>query len=134
MMTSTATFAPTSPRRQLRKALVSTSLVLGFTLGAPVLTSPTADAHKGHTDATPWQVCRDASLGDSCEWSNEAQDRFIGSCREVQDSLLCVRNRPIVPATAHTHGTSTRAGFWYGAAILLGLLGLFRLGTKRSGS
>lgn len=77
-------------------------VVLGCWLGL----AASATAHNGHTSPEPWHACASSELGDACEWDNKAHDRFIGTCRRVSDDLLCVRNKPIVPASARRQPSS----------------------------
>ncbi len=78
--------------------------VLGLVFGTGALLGPAvAAAHSGHTMQEPWQVCEDATLSDACAWTNDAGDLYVGTCREVSDTLLCVRNKPIVKHGAHEH-------------------------------
>lgn len=78
--------------------------VLGLVFGTGALLGPAvAAAHSGHTMQEPWQVCEDATLSDACAWANDAGDLYVGTCREVSDTLLCVRNKPIVKHGAHEH-------------------------------
>lgn len=87
---------------RLRPALVG--LLLGAVLTTSVSTlglgPSSAHAHQGHTDRAPWEACAEKALDDACEWTDRSHARYIGTCREIADALMCVRNRPIVPADA----------------------------------
>jgi hypothetical protein len=77
--------------RQLLTAALAVAMVL---LGTPVR------AHDGHHSPVPWQACEDKQLDEPCEYRNTAGDLYRGSCREMQQQLLCVRNQPIVKGSA----------------------------------
>lgn len=62
-----------------------------------VLAGPVA-AHKGHSNKAPWKACATAKIGAACSWNNAKHDRYVGSCRRIRQSLLCVRNQPIIKA------------------------------------
>ena len=71
------------------------------------LSATAALAHKGHGSPEPWKACADHALNDVCAWEDTANRRYIGTCRLVGESFLCVRNRPIqtgsaAPSPAHT--------------------------------
>ena len=70
------------------------TLILSVLVGA-VLSAPT-HAHQGSSTAEPRLVCAEKKLGDACEWKDGHDALYIGSCRQVSTSLLCVRNKPIV--------------------------------------
>ncbi len=90
-------------------------------------------AHKGHGDATPWKAHETASLNDSCEWKNSENDRHIGTCRQVQESLVCVRNQPIVKVPASRSGYAGQSVLWFSLGLIaLSALGFARKITKNS--
>lgn len=80
---------------------------LAVLVGVGALVGPTvAQAHSGHTMQEPWHVCESSTLGDGCEWTNDAGDLYRGTCRQVSNSLLCVRNKPIKYGhTEHDHAS-----------------------------
>lgn len=61
-----------------------------------ILAAAPLQAHEGHSNQIPWQSCEDKQLGDPCEYANAARDLYRGSCREMQQQLMCVRNQPII--------------------------------------
>lgn len=76
-------------------------------LGALCITfSTTAIAHDGHTNDKPWLACDARQIGDSCAYKNSANDVYRGTCRLMQEHLICVRNQPIEKADS-SPGTST---------------------------
>ena len=88
-------------------------------------------AHDGHTDRAPWDACSGRSLGERCAWDDAAHDLHIGTCRGVVQSLVCVRNRPVLSA-AETRVTSPGGGaaLPYGSVIAaLALLACSTVGT-----
>lgn len=66
------------------------SVLAGVALSAP------SHAHQGSSTAEPRLVCAEKKLGAACEWKDGHDALYIGSCRQVSTSLLCVRNKPIV--------------------------------------
>lgn len=90
--------------RNLAVALgVCATACLATLLWAP----PIAHAHQGHTDRAPWDACATRVLDDPCEWTDRAHARYIGTCRQVADALLCVRNQPVVLAPHVDEGSGT---------------------------
>lgn len=89
------------------------ALMLSVLVGA-VLSAPT-HAHQGSSTAEPRLVCAEKALGDACEWKDGHDALYIGSCRQVSTSLLCVRNKPIVypektvNEKAHVHTEKEKA-------------------------
>lgn len=61
-----------------------------------VIFSELTHAHQGAKTTEPRIVCAEKKLGDSCEWKNAHNALYIGTCRKVSTSLLCVRNKPII--------------------------------------
>ena len=90
-------------------------LVTWIALVAGVLFSASSLAHQGMPNIGARSACDKLSLGDACEWSDKHHARrYVGSCRKVSTSLLCVRNKPIVYLKAqgnetHDHPTSENA-------------------------
>jgi hypothetical protein len=81
-----------------------------------------AFAHKGHTgDAAPWHACEAQPVGASCSFSPPSGDLHRGTCRQIQGSMMCVRNQPIVPAGEGGAGVALWAA---GGAALVGLVGV----------
>ena len=67
-----------------------------------VVLSISTYAHQGSSTAEPRLACVEKTLGTACEWKDGHDALYIGSCRKVSESLLCVRNKPIVyPKTTH---------------------------------
>ena len=63
--------------------------------------SKPVQAHKGSPNTGAYKACAELSLGQACEWSDSHEARYLGSCRKVTSSLICVRNKPIVYAKDH---------------------------------
>ncbi|MCH9687915.1 MAG: hypothetical protein K0V04_41175 [Deltaproteobacteria bacterium] len=59
------------------------------------LASTEAHAHRGLHNLAGRHACEHLELGDDCSWTDAEHARYIGTCRKVATSLLCVRNRPI---------------------------------------
>lgn len=55
-------------------------------------------AHQGSHDDAPIVVCKEKKLTNQCEYNNHAGDIYRGTCRSFSDTLMCVRNKPIIKA------------------------------------
>lgn len=73
-------------------------------LAAMLVAPKLGHAHEGHGDRAPWDACDEHELGATCAWDGAHHDRYIGTCREVSETLVCVRNKPIVPAQTSASG------------------------------
>jgi hypothetical protein len=80
---------------------VSRALLLWLALG---WAAAPAWAHQGTPNLGASRACEARSLGDACAWTDAHDARFVGSCRQVADGLLCVRSQPIVYPQAAGHG------------------------------
>ncbi|TYK65113.1 hypothetical protein [Colwellia echini] len=58
----------------------------------------TVSAHDSHTHSAPWQACETKAKAEQCSYTNGAGDLFKGSCQLFSESLMCVRNEPIIYA------------------------------------
>lgn len=54
-------------------------------------------AHQGHTHQAAVAACQERQRSESCRYE-QAGKLYIGSCQPVSDSLMCVRNKPLVRA------------------------------------
>lgn len=79
-------------------------LGLAATVGYLLIVSP-AYAHENHNEA-PWAACEAQQQNSSCEFSDGHGDLYRGSCQVFSDSLMCVRNQPIVRADAPASKTT----------------------------
>ena len=57
-------------------------------------------AHAGHSHKAPWDACKDKQKESICSYQNGEHDLFQGTCQYFSDSLMCVRNKPIIKATS----------------------------------
>lgn len=55
-------------------------------------------AHQGSHDDAPIVACKEKKLTSVCEYNNHAGDIYRGTCRSFSDTLMCVRNKPIIKA------------------------------------
>lgn len=62
---------------------------------AVLLPSVVAHAHRGMHNVGANKACAQQELGDDCSWTDAEHSRYIGTCRQVSEALLCVRNQPI---------------------------------------
>lgn len=86
------------------------ALLLLLALGAPTL------AHGGHASPRPWDACAERALGEPCQWQDDQQALYRGTCRRLAEDLVCVRNQPIAPAARPRTASLT----WIGALLLGG--------------
>jgi len=73
-----------------------------------ILFSSLAQAHQGSSGSEPRLVCADKALGDACDWKDNHNATYIGTCRAISTSLLCVRNKPIVYPKEQDHEGSDK--------------------------
>ena len=67
-------------------------------LTVSVIFSTSVHAHQGSSGTKPRLVCAEKQLGEACQWQDNHSATYIGTCRQVSSSLLCVRNKPIIYA------------------------------------
>lgn len=68
-----------------------------------LMSSPTTiHAHDSHTHAAPWQACEEKNKSSQCSYTNGENDLFKGTCQLFSDTLMCVRNQPIIRAKKPT--------------------------------
>lgn len=79
---------------------------------ATLLLPATALPHAGHTDRQPWDVCAGQPLGSDCSWIAGDHTLRAGSCREIGGALMCVRTKPIVPASPEASVTNSPSTAW----------------------
>ncbi|AWB58691.1 hypothetical protein [Colwellia sp. Arc7-D] len=65
-----------------------------------LLSSFVASAHDSHTHSAPWQACESKQKSAQCSYTNGENDLFKGSCQMFSETLMCVRNQPIIHADA----------------------------------
>lgn len=53
-------------------------------------------AHDGHSHEAPWKACEESKKEDKCSYTNGNGDLFQGTCQSFKETLMCVRNKPIV--------------------------------------
>lgn len=58
----------------------------------------TVSAHDSHTHTAPWKACEEKKKSEQCSYTNGDEDLFKGSCQLFSESLMCVRNQPIIYA------------------------------------
>ena len=91
-----------------------------------------------------WQACITRQIDDPCAFRNDAQDVYRGTCQQMADNLVCVRNQPIEYAATHAHAhdatataplakVSNRSRWIVGGSALLlgGALLVFELAARR---
>ena len=103
-------------------------LVVASAVLLTLCSSSIAFSHSGHSNRAAWDACNQAALGDGCEWQHDGS-AFVGTCRGIGTSLMCVRNQPIRPISESslTPRTESFPHILLGAGILtpgIVLLGL----------
>ncbi len=71
-----------------------------FAVAFLILAPSLASAHGGNASRQAWDICREAEVADLCEFTDHHGDLHRGTCRSFDGAKMCVRNRPIVPASA----------------------------------
>ena len=61
-----------------------------------LLSTFVASAHDSHTHSAPWQACESKKKSAQCSYTNGENDLFKGSCQMFSETLMCVRNEPII--------------------------------------
>ncbi len=76
-------------------SLLTVMALLGWALlpASPLL------AHSGHTYPGAWKVCVDKEPAAMCEYTNDHNELFKGTCQPILYKKICVRNQPIVQLT-----------------------------------
>ncbi len=52
--------------------------------------------HDGHHTAQAWKACETKSVGATCNYIMQTDQLYKGSCRQMTQALMCVRNQPIL--------------------------------------
>jgi hypothetical protein len=60
-----------------------------------IATSGVLFAHDGHHTNKAWEACKEKQLSDTCSYILQENMLYKGTCRAVNEALLCVRNKPI---------------------------------------
>lgn len=55
-------------------------------------------AHEGHSNKIPWEVCNKKQKDEICSYEDTKHNLYIGTCQLFIDTLMCVRNKPIIKA------------------------------------
>lgn len=93
-----------------------------------ILWASLAHAHMGHSgDSSPWDACETQLVGAECSFTRSSGDVHRGTCRQVQDHTMCVRNKPVESASSQP---SNNASWMVAAGGGLALLG-FGVGWRR---
>lgn len=74
--------------------MVKLNLRYGIVM-ATLMISELAISHAGHPNDIAWLACEEKLINDSCSFKNTRKDLYIGSCKLMSSSLMCVRNQPI---------------------------------------
>ncbi|MEB8433034.1 YHYH protein [Cocleimonas sp. KMM 6892] len=56
-------------------------------------------AHSGSTTKAAWDACDNKSKSQSCEFKGVHKGLYRGTCQSISSSMMCVRNKPIIPKT-----------------------------------
>lgn len=55
-------------------------------------------SHSASINKEPWLVCENQTRSDVCEFTDNHQNIYRGTCRVMSEELMCVRNQPIEKA------------------------------------
>ena len=82
----------------MRRRSIPMKKSLGFVLccSIPFWLPQLAFAHSSIINNKAWQVCENQAKSDACEYTDNHEDIYRGSCQLMSEKLLCVRNQPIV--------------------------------------
>ncbi|ASJ73021.1 hypothetical protein IMCC3135_14680 [Granulosicoccus antarcticus IMCC3135] len=82
----------------MSRRLVSVKKSLRFMLfcGLPFWVPQMVFAHSSIINNKAWEVCEKQVRSDSCEYTDNHEDIYRGTCQLMSEKLLCVRNQPIV--------------------------------------
>lgn len=64
----------------------------------------TAAAHSTIINNQAWQVCEARERSDACEYTDNHENIYRGTCQLMSEKLLCVRNQPIVEGGKNAAG------------------------------
>ncbi|MDO6459140.1 hypothetical protein Q4485_00365 [Granulosicoccaceae sp. 1_MG-2023] len=65
-----------------------------------------AHAHSAPIPGASLEACDARAKSDACEYKGQHGERYIGTCQWMAESLMCVRNKPIVWPDSEEHGHS----------------------------
>lgn len=81
----------------IRLKVISSSIkfiVLLITLN--LLSMHMVYAHDGHHTSHAWKSCETKTLDEKCAYVMKSDQLYKGSCQQMAQALMCVRNEPIV--------------------------------------
>jgi hypothetical protein len=70
----------------------------GWITLAALLAAAPVGAHAGHSNRAAWDACAGRASGAPCAWQDDQHNRAVGTCRQFGVAMLCVRQRPMIPA------------------------------------
>ena len=70
----------------------------GWITLAALLAAAPVGAHAGHSNRAAWDACTGRASGAPCAWHDDEHNRAVGTCRQFGRAMLCVRQRPMIPA------------------------------------
>ena len=80
-------------------------------IGLPIATlglGTPAHAHEGAIGhETMWRACSIRQINDGCSFKDTNRNVYRGTCQEMVEHLVCVRNKPIEYASADTGSISS---------------------------
>lgn len=84
----------------MRSTIVTTALLLACAA---------ASAHDSNPNKLAWQACEAGKKSDACQYTTADKHRYVGTCRPINQQLMCVRNKPIEHLIEHSHDAQTDA-------------------------
>lgn len=58
-------------------------------------------AHEGHVHSLATQACAGKEKMQTCQYTPDNKHLYQGSCQSISETLMCVRNKPIVTVEHH---------------------------------
>lgn len=59
------------------------------------LISTASYSHNGQPNLLPWHACEEKALDNECSYKTSTKI-YNGSCRSINNALMCVRNQPLI--------------------------------------
>ncbi|MEL0660377.1 hypothetical protein V6255_14655 [Psychromonas arctica] len=79
-----------------------------FTVVTLLFTTTLVQAHSGPLSEIAVKACDVKSRSQSCQYENDHQNLYIGSCQYMSETLMCVRNQPIQKIETNDNESTTK--------------------------
>ncbi len=74
---------------------MKTSLIIMLCCSVQLWMPQISSAHSAIINNKAWEVCENHAKSDSCEYTDNHENIYRGTCQLMSEKLLCVRNQPI---------------------------------------